>query len=240
MKSREKSSARCLRRFARLSTRLVTVVGAGTLLIAAKPVYGPGPVYTAGLVRNEEFGFSFTVPKGWRAELGEGRRLYWIGEESGGAPLDLSVETDRIGGYASGGGDSLTSLVRQIFGWNCDADGPEGGQRADSLFAVRRFRTASGYEAIEFSVRVVVEYSGGGDDDADEDSLPPEVPVSLPDSVEEDNYSTSHTAGPFFIVDLGGRGKPSLWIRVSPVCSEPARPAWTRTAREFVRSLRRL
>ena len=94
----------------------------------------------------------------------------------------------------------------------CNASGLDHDQFADSLLTVRRFRTMQGYEAVEYSVRLQEETPEG---------------------------TASHSAGPFYIVDMN-RPDSSRWIRVSPGCWDDAEDSVIEAALLIVHSLRRL
>jgi hypothetical protein len=88
----------------------------------------------------------------------------------------------------------LLSCVKQGFGRNCDADGPDGGRHADSLVSIRRLRTPHGAEVVEFTAGVLEEWLGG-DYDLD--------PAGVANGTAPDTLmagSRRFTAGPSFVV----------------------------------------
>jgi len=167
-----------------------------------------------------------------QAEQGSSRGLYWIGPAKGGTPLVLWA-IDRPYWFVeplANPSDTLASFVKQNFGMDCDADGPDGGSHADSLIQINRFRTAHGLEAVEYSVRVIEErWEGGGGEKSDSKAVAARKVAS----------KTVRVGGPFYIVDLGRPGKP-MWVRISPGCSKPADAATIHAARAFVSSLQRI
>jgi hypothetical protein len=181
---------------------------------ALRPHYGPGPVYPAGPVQSDTFGIAFDVPDGWLAERSSDTRFYWLRRASGESPLDLSIETHPFWFKEplASSSDTLRSFLEQNLGMFCNASGLDHDQFADSLLTVRRFRTTLGHEAVEFLVRVHEETPDG---------------------------ATSHSAGPFYIVDMN-RADSSRWIQVSPGCWGDVEDSVIEAALLIVHSLRRL
>jgi hypothetical protein len=216
--------------------RAAIIAVAALALVAAKPAHGPGAVYIAGQVRNAKLGFAFDIPEGLQAEQGSSRGLYWIGPAKGGTPLVLWA-IDRpywFLGPLADPSDTLASFVKQNFGMDCDADGPDGSSHADSLIQMNRFLTAHGLEAVEYSVRVIEERGEGGSEEKSDSKA-----VATPKATPKVASKTVRVGGPFYIVDLSRPGKP-LWVRISPGCSKPADAATIHAARAFVSSLQRI
>jgi hypothetical protein len=189
-----------------------------------------------------EIGFAFDIPRGWSAThevAGNGQNIagwLYVTQKSG-WPY-LGVESERFRRWTeplSDPGDTLLSYVKFTALQHCGAGGPEGSVYADSIIALRRYRSDRGYQVFEITVRVVQEDYPGGGDDEDSTSVADSAHVAEPVTA----YTHSWTVGPIYAVDLSRAGvRLVVWVR--PSCDERSGNEAGPVGRRISQTLRRI